>query len=209
MLRLNILIRMIFRTLSGAVPLLDSVRLLIAFCLRPNSDASKAIASKLKDVLNSWIQLHPFNISVAPYFAGAALLLNPPALCVQTYVQPFATEKALRSTRVPNVPFQISRAPYPFWGCPPSRASTYLLPKKQPPPAHFATPLPEKREAESRCSAQSTWKLYTTGSVGSQVSNVIFFHEFWNLSWGSCLCYSQIVELVSYASKSPEPDLLK
>ncbi|GAQ85358.1 hypothetical protein KFL_002310140 [Klebsormidium nitens] len=61
----------------------------------------------------------------------------------------------------------VSGSPYPFWGCPPSRASPFLCPKKQL-PLPSSPVFPEKRAAESRCTAQTTWKLYTTGAVGSQ-----------------------------------------
>ncbi|MDX2102169.1 MAG: cobalamin biosynthesis protein CbiG, partial [Alphaproteobacteria bacterium] len=51
-----------------------------------------------------------------------------------------------------------------FWGCPPAAAGTHLNPRK---PAH--RPLPDRRLVEERMpTAQSVWKLYTTGSVGSQ-----------------------------------------
>ena len=53
----------------------------------------------------------------------------------------------------------------PFWGCPAGRV-TADLPARKPGPAHG---LPERRLVEDRVkSAQPCWKLFTTGSVGSQ-----------------------------------------
>lgn len=53
----------------------------------------------------------------------------------------------------------------PFWGCPPANAGPDLTTTK-PGPAHG---LPERRRVETLVrSAQPCWKLFTTGSVGSQ-----------------------------------------
>ncbi len=57
--------------------------------------------------------------------------------------------------------------PGPFWGCPPRAARPALGPKKP------ASPAPEWRAVERRLRGaglrpHSVWKLYTTGSVGSQ-----------------------------------------
>jgi len=57
----------------------------------------------------------------------------------------------------------------PFWGCPPGR-ETEQLPQKK----HVMRAVPEYRAVERHVRAslglaiQSPWKLYTTGSVGSQ-----------------------------------------
>ncbi|WP_324751728.1 gephyrin-like molybdotransferase Glp [Roseovarius sp. Pro17] len=54
----------------------------------------------------------------------------------------------------------------PFWGCPDAVADDVLPAKGNLRTGHG---LPEKRECEARLPrAQSCWKLYTTGSVGSQ-----------------------------------------
>ena len=61
----------------------------------------------------------------------------------------------------------ISGGPFPFWGCPPRDVLTTLPAKKT--RAHEANDLPEFRLAETAANAKSpVWKLYTTGSVGSQ-----------------------------------------
>ena len=57
--------------------------------------------------------------------------------------------------------------PGPFWGCPPSAASVHLTPTQP------RTPVPAWRTVERKLKASghrphSVWKLYTTGSVGSQ-----------------------------------------
>ncbi|WP_051063149.1 hypothetical protein [Ilumatobacter nonamiensis] len=63
---------------------------------------------------------------------------------------------------------RLGPGPGPFWGCPPSRATTTLTPTKVAP-----TPLPEWRlvERELRRRALrpfSSWQLLGAGSVGSQ-----------------------------------------
>ena len=63
---------------------------------------------------------------------------------------------------------RISGAAAPFWGLPPGRKLRYLKPTK---PATDAGPagLKERRIAEEWVPrAQPVWKLFTTGSVGSQ-----------------------------------------
>jgi molybdopterin-guanine dinucleotide biosynthesis protein B len=59
------------------------------------------------------------------------------------------------------------RAPGPFWGRPDSAAHPHLPPTKA---VSYATlGIPERRRVEALvASAQPVWKLYTTGSVGSQ-----------------------------------------
>lgn len=53
----------------------------------------------------------------------------------------------------------------PFWGCPPTRAGAWLSPRR----SGMDSPLPRRRFVEQRTpSAHEVWKLYTTGSVGSQ-----------------------------------------
>lgn len=53
----------------------------------------------------------------------------------------------------------------PFWGCPPAAAGPHLTPKKPKDGVAF----PDRRFVETHVrSAQPCWKLYTTGSVGSQ-----------------------------------------
>ena len=55
----------------------------------------------------------------------------------------------------------------PFWGCPPGRATRDLPMKGSERSGHG---LPERRQVEVLLPrAQSCWKLFTTGSVGSQV----------------------------------------
>lgn len=62
---------------------------------------------------------------------------------------------------------RLSGAPFPFWGCPPQAAGDYLAPKRH--RRHGAADLKERRAVERiATSAQTCWKLYTTGSVGSQ-----------------------------------------
>ena len=57
--------------------------------------------------------------------------------------------------------------PGPFWGRPASAAHAHLPPTK--PADYAALDLPERREVERLVPrAQPVWKLYTTGSVGSQ-----------------------------------------
>jgi len=52
----------------------------------------------------------------------------------------------------------------PFWGCPQTAPHSHLRPTK---PKHLG--FPDRRMVETRVpSAQSVWKLYTAGSVGSQ-----------------------------------------
>ncbi|MEM6942926.1 MAG: cobalamin biosynthesis protein CbiG [Pseudomonadota bacterium] len=55
----------------------------------------------------------------------------------------------------------------PFWGCPANRVSEHLAMTR---PKGYGASLPnERRLVESRVRrAQPTWKLFTTGSVGSQ-----------------------------------------
>ncbi len=56
---------------------------------------------------------------------------------------------------------------FPFWGCPPSKEGPFLGQRRL--RRHGADDLPEKRLIDARVSgAQPVWKLYTTGSVGSQ-----------------------------------------
>ena len=58
-------------------------------------------------------------------------------------------------------------APGPFWGRPDSAAHQHLSPTKA--VSYSALGIAERRHVESRvASAQPVWKLYTTGSVGSQ-----------------------------------------
>eukprot|EP00850_Spirogloea_muscicola_P006583 SM000031S11592 [mRNA] locus=s31:515519:529177:- [translate_table: standard] len=62
---------------------------------------------------------------------------------------------------------ELSCSTFPFWGCPSTKSSQYLSSRKlcQYDPDRG---LPELRLTESLFSASPTWKLYTTGSVGSQ-----------------------------------------
>jgi precorrin-8X/cobalt-precorrin-8 methylmutase len=60
---------------------------------------------------------------------------------------------------------RISGGAFPFWGCPPAAETATLRQKKQ----RRDDPLQERRLCEARVpSTQPCWKLYTTGSVGSQ-----------------------------------------
>jgi len=55
----------------------------------------------------------------------------------------------------------------PFWGCPPALASDDLPMRGT---RRFGHGMPERRDVEERLKrAQPCWKLFTTGSVGSQV----------------------------------------
>jgi hypothetical protein len=60
---------------------------------------------------------------------------------------------------------RLTASPAPFWGCPESQAGPFLQPTKPP-----LSPFPEFRLTDhwGPKKAQSPWKLYTTGSVGSQ-----------------------------------------
>lgn len=61
---------------------------------------------------------------------------------------------------------RISGGAFPFWGCPPSAAAPTLTPKKT---RVYDDDVPERRLCESWMpKTQPCWKLYTTGSVGSQ-----------------------------------------
>jgi hypothetical protein len=61
---------------------------------------------------------------------------------------------------------RICAGPGPFWACPPRQAGPTLTPKKPPTTGRV---LPDRRLCESYLrSTQPCWKLYTTGSVGSQ-----------------------------------------
>jgi len=62
---------------------------------------------------------------------------------------------------------QISGVDAPFWGCPETRMSQHLSTRK--PDWYKSSELQEFRMSESRVGAHSTWKLFYTGSVGSQV----------------------------------------
>ncbi len=61
---------------------------------------------------------------------------------------------------------RLSDGPAPFWGCPEAAAGPYLASRR----AAAGCGLPARRVVERRVpSASPTWKLYTTGSVGSQM----------------------------------------
>src|SRR5260221_947983 len=61
---------------------------------------------------------------------------------------------------------QLSNGPAPFWGCPDGAAGPFLAGRK----LGGWSGLPDRRLVEQRVPAASpTWKLYTTGSVGSQM----------------------------------------
>ncbi len=63
---------------------------------------------------------------------------------------------------------QLSGANYPFWGCPRSQTSENLTSTKAKIPSHLE--IDELRITEIRNNrAQSAWKLFYPGSVGSQV----------------------------------------
>ena len=60
----------------------------------------------------------------------------------------------------------ISGGPFPFWGCPPGRQSATLSMRKT---RAYNDEMPERRRCEALLPrSQPCWKLYTTGSVGSQ-----------------------------------------
>ena len=61
---------------------------------------------------------------------------------------------------------RISGGPFPFWGCPRQRQGANLSMRKT---AVHGDDLPERRHCEAWLPrSQPCWKLYTTGSVGSQ-----------------------------------------
>jgi hypothetical protein len=61
----------------------------------------------------------------------------------------------------------ITGGPFPFWGCPPRDALTTLSAKRA--RTHGEGDLPEFRHTDQAAKgAQSVWKLYTAGNVGSQ-----------------------------------------
>jgi precorrin-8X/cobalt-precorrin-8 methylmutase len=61
---------------------------------------------------------------------------------------------------------RISGGPFPFWGCPPRRQSATLSMYKT---RAYDDKTPERRLCEAQLPrSQPCWKLYTTGSVGSQ-----------------------------------------
>ncbi len=63
---------------------------------------------------------------------------------------------------------RLSGGPFPFWGCPPRAAGPYLTQKRD--RRHGEDDIAERRHADGAVPrAQPVWKLYTTGSVGSQV----------------------------------------
>ncbi|MDE0941163.1 MAG: cobalamin biosynthesis protein CbiG [Alphaproteobacteria bacterium] len=60
----------------------------------------------------------------------------------------------------------ISGGPFPFWGCPTHRQSATLSARKT---YRYDETIPERRRCETWLPrSQPCWKLYTTGSVGSQ-----------------------------------------
>ncbi len=62
----------------------------------------------------------------------------------------------------------LSGGPFPFWGCPARAEGPYLTQKRA--RAHGPDDLAERRLADRLTpGAQPVWKLFTTGSVGSQV----------------------------------------
>lgn len=63
---------------------------------------------------------------------------------------------------------RLTGGPAPFWGCPPGAVSSGLS-MRRPPPAGLPAGLEEWRLTDRRArGVQPIWKLYTTGSVGSQ-----------------------------------------
>ncbi len=62
----------------------------------------------------------------------------------------------------------LSGTAFPFWGCPVGRDAPFLTQRKSRP--HGPGDIAERRLADRAAQgAQPVWKLYTTGSVGSQV----------------------------------------
>ena len=61
---------------------------------------------------------------------------------------------------------RISGGPFPFWGCPTHRQSETLSARKT---HDYGKAIPERRHCEAWLPrSQPCWKLFTTGSVGSQ-----------------------------------------
>lgn len=61
---------------------------------------------------------------------------------------------------------RISGRPFPFWGCPSHRQGANLSSRKT---RAYSQEIPERRRCEAWLPrTQPCWKLYTTGSVGSQ-----------------------------------------
>lgn len=111
------------------------------------------------------------------YPRGTAAALKLPAA-----MPPWAAMHAYLAKQIKDKPdnsnnrFQVaammnrlmSEGPFPFWGCPAKDALTTLSAKKSRP--HGEGDVPEFRHAEGAAKgAQSVWKLYTAGNVGSQV----------------------------------------
>ncbi|MGF1454142.1 MAG: cobalamin biosynthesis protein CbiG [Alphaproteobacteria bacterium] len=63
---------------------------------------------------------------------------------------------------------RLSNGPFPFWGCPAKAEGVYLGQRRA--RTHGPGDLAERRLADrATAGAQPVWKLFTTGSVGSQI----------------------------------------
>lgn len=111
-------------------------------------------------------------------FAAAAGLMQegddtvPPWLCVwrelSALVEDDRENRSNRFIAAASLNHRVSGGAYPFWGHPPGREIDGLSPTK-PVAGDGAATLPERRLTDRWVPrAQPVWKLYTTGSVGSQ-----------------------------------------
>ena len=101
---------------------------------------------------------------------AARLTGQPQASAVWNWLDRHISDSATNANNRFAVADQINaqfHQPGPFWGRPASAAHAHLPPTK---PADYpALGLPERRHVETLVPrAQPVWKLYTTGSVGSQ-----------------------------------------
>jgi molybdopterin-guanine dinucleotide biosynthesis protein B len=105
-----------------------------------------------------------------PQGFAARLTGQPKASAVWHWLDRHITDRANNKNNRFAVADQINaqfHAPGPFWGRPESAAHAHLSPTKAISYADLG--LAERRGVETRiASAQPVWKLYTTGSVGSQ-----------------------------------------
>ncbi|MFN3144519.1 MAG: molybdopterin guanine dinucleotide synthesis [Paracoccaceae bacterium] len=137
---------------------------------RTRSEAMDAIAATIRDALDRGQRLlvgldFPFG-----YPAGFANRLTgqADALAVWRWLALHVEDAPDNANNRFQVAAKVNRmfpGTGPFWGCPPAHAGPDLTATK-PGPEHG---LPDRRHVETLVrSAQPCWKLYTTGSVGSQ-----------------------------------------
>lgn len=103
-------------------------------------------------------------------FARAAGFAGPPWRAVwdglTALIQDTADNANNRFEVAAGLNQRISGGPFPFWGCPSHRQSAALSARKT---RAYSEIIPERRHCEAWLPrTQPCWKLYTTGSVGSQ-----------------------------------------